>query len=271
MQVRRYFSIASSPDDAGDDLVPATARWFRVTEGLNDMGYIPNSPRSHRDHLPDWICTVKDCRKRWGDAQGGQFWYARCGRAESPQMRYRIELLFQKTHQKPIGPRRAIGFAFARRLLAEKLGFAVKWAAFAEIQCGRGGKRFMSFTELRSLCNNGEAKWPRNGVREVDNSILTGAPDDWQVNRNPRTTLLWRPTQGFDLRLSLETPPEKTISTPLYGRQNAARGKSIQSPSTTKYPKFLSIHSSLRRSKQTSVSGSANALLGNCRKYGFRG
>ena len=196
------------------------------------MGYIPNSPRSHRDHLPDRICSIEDCRRRWGDAQGGQFWYARIPHAESPRMRYRIELLYQKTHQKPIGPRRAIGFAFARGILAEKLGFAVNWAAFAEIQCRRGGKRFVSFTELRSLCDSGAAKWPGNGVREVDDSILTGAPDDWHVNRNPRTTSLWRPTQGFDLRLSLDTPPEKTITAPLHSRQSAARGKSQQSPRT---------------------------------------
>ena len=205
-------------------LVPALAMWFTVEEGLNDFGYIPNAARSHRDYLPDSICSATDCRNRWGEPQGGQYKYARCANSESPRMRYRIELHFQKTHQKPIGARRGLGLAFARGVLAEKLGFAINWAAFAEIQCSRGHKRFISFGELRSLCENGDAVWPGNGVREVDESVLTGAPDDWLLNRNPRKLHSWRPTQGFDLRLALETRPESTISLPLHVQMDASRG-----------------------------------------------
>ena len=192
-----------------------TARYFALVVGLNDYGYVPGIGKGHGDPLPDSICSAEDCKRRWGDAVGGTYWYARMGRSESPLMRYRIELMYQLTHQRPIGSQRSIGLAFARGLLAEKLGYSINWAAFAEKQCSRGRKKFLSFEDFRTQCNNGGGDWPRNEVVADPDRLMPGAADDWEVNRKPRTMNVSL-AQGYDLRASLPATPPTTIEPPLF-------------------------------------------------------
>ncbi|KAG0568661.1 hypothetical protein KC19_6G036500 [Ceratodon purpureus] len=133
---------------------------FSWTRKLNNYGYLPGAPRRDRDALPDIVVNEEKCAKRWGPKQHGKFWYARPGSSESPRMIQRIESLYEVTHQRPMGKQRCIGLAFARGLIAEKLGHAVDWASFAAKQCQRGGRPFISLEELRSKTRRESGWWP---------------------------------------------------------------------------------------------------------------
>ncbi|KAG0504203.1 hypothetical protein KC19_N006700 [Ceratodon purpureus] len=156
-------------------------RWFFVDKKLNNYGYLPGAPRRDRDALPDIVVNEEKCAKRWGPKQHGKFWYARPGSSESPRMIQRIESLYEVTHQRPMGKQRCIGLAFARGLIAEKLGHAVDWASFAAKQCQRGGRPFISLEELRSKTRRESGWWPRIEASELNANDLEGAPDDWEV------------------------------------------------------------------------------------------
>ncbi|KAG0563379.1 hypothetical protein KC19_8G026200 [Ceratodon purpureus] len=192
-------------------------RWFFVELGLNNYGYIPGAPRRQRDALPDNVCNEAKCKDRWGQKSGGRFWYARANFGESPRMQYRVESLYQLTHQRPIGKQRAIGLAFARGLLAEKMGFAVDWASFAAKQCTRGGKAFLTIEELKRKTELENGEWPANEVLQLDEKDLQGAPDDWELNRQPRKMNM-RLVKGYDLKDVLPKKPDLTVAPPLYSR-----------------------------------------------------
>ncbi|KAG0504300.1 hypothetical protein KC19_N044500 [Ceratodon purpureus] len=192
-------------------------RWFFVDKKLNNYGYLPGAPRRDRDALPDIVVNEEKCAKRWGPKQHGKFWYARPGSSESPRMIQRIESLYEVTHQRPMGKQRCIGLAFARGLIAEKLGHAVDWASFAAKQCQRGGRPFISLEELRSKTRRESGWWPRIEASELNANDLEGAPDDWEVNRHPRQMNM-RLINGYDLKDALPTRPDTVVSPPLYGR-----------------------------------------------------
>ena len=114
------------------------ACWFHTEKGLNNVGYMPSGPCASKDLLPTTIVSEAMCNLRWVPREGGSYRYARRGHSESPRQCYRIERLFQITHQRPIKKSRCFGLAFGRGLLAKVLGYAVDWALFAEKQCARG-------------------------------------------------------------------------------------------------------------------------------------
>ena len=163
--------------------------------------------------------------------KGGKFWYAKPGQSESPRQCYRIERLYQITHQRPIGRYKCIGLAFARGLIAEKRGFAVDWATFAAKICARGKKEFKTFEELRRHCREIGEPFPPNEIKklDLDEDSLTGAPDDWLVNRNPD---LLDPNllQGFDLTLALPGVMPNIVHRPLYCSFREGEGEAL-SPS----------------------------------------
>ncbi|KAG0594929.1 hypothetical protein M758_UG123300, partial [Ceratodon purpureus] len=189
--------------------------WF-AKKGLNDHGYFPGTRGSCPNALSKSICKEEDCLARWDEKRSGCFWYARAAKAESPRQMYWIERLYQLTHQRPVGVGRCIGMAFARGLLAEKMGYAINWAAFAVKQCTRGRRKFVPFEEYKSNCERGQGVWPPNEVCELDESTLEGAPDDWMVNVKVRE-LDMELVSGFNFSNAVHIKPSRAISPPLYG------------------------------------------------------
>ncbi|KAG0558477.1 hypothetical protein KC19_10G031300, partial [Ceratodon purpureus] len=201
--------------NSAQSLLLGDESWF-AKKGLNDYGYVPGVSGSFPNVLPKNICGEEDCVARWGQKSSGCFWYARAAKAESPRQMYRIERLYQLTHQRPVGVSRCIGMAFARGLLAEKKGYAINWAAFAVKQCTRGCRRFQTFEEYKNKCERGLGVWPPNEVSELEESTLEGAPDDWIVNRKVRE-LDMELLSGFDFSKAVHPKPSIVISSPLYG------------------------------------------------------
>ncbi|KAG0504878.1 hypothetical protein M758_N012600 [Ceratodon purpureus] len=189
--------------------------WFCVEKNLNDYGYVLGAPRRERDALPDDISNEEMCTQRWGEKRGGKFWYAKKGSSESPRMRYRVEKLYQETHQRPIGSQRGISLGFARGLITEKKGYAVDWATYAAKQCKRGKKPFQSMEALKSKTRAENGDWPRNEVYGEDEIYFDGAPDDWEVNRRVEH-LDPRLVNAYNLREALPTVPEDIVAPPMY-------------------------------------------------------
>ena len=196
--------------------IKGTKNWLRRDQGLNDIGYIPGIREGEPGYMPHTVASVKHCIDRWGPMEGGRFRYDRPGRCESPRMQRNIEILYQKTHQRPIGAVKAFGLAFARGLIAEMFGYAVDWAGFAMKQCRRGKKLtlpFESFEDLRAKCERGEAKWPPNEVSAEGLDELEGAPDDWEINRNARK---FTRANSPNLIRFLQPPPPTVAERPLW-------------------------------------------------------
>ena len=219
--------------------VKGTKDWLHMDQGLNDVGYIPGIREGESGYMGRNIVSVDQCVDRWGPMEGGRFRYDRPGRCESPKMQHSMELLYQKTHQRPIGKVKAIGLAFARGLLAEKLGYAVDWAGFAMKACRRGKKMsqpFESFDDLKAKCARGEAKWPENEVHPGGEAGLQGAPDDWEINRHARK---FTAANTFNLGRWLQPPPPTVIERPLWGQ---TRTITPQSPSSDPTGSDASVH-----------------------------
>ncbi|KAG0596079.1 hypothetical protein M758_UG222400 [Ceratodon purpureus] len=158
--------------------------WFATREGLNNEGYLSGFPKSHPCHLSKTLILHQMCVARWGAQYGNGFIYADVYQGESPRMQRRIEVMYQRTHQRPIGKNKVIGVGFARGILAEKLGYAVNWAAFAHKQCHRGKKGtqpFQSFDDLKQKLG-GTPAWPENEVEFSVPGHLEGTRDDWKLN-----------------------------------------------------------------------------------------
>ncbi|KAG0572248.1 hypothetical protein KC19_VG079200 [Ceratodon purpureus] len=189
--------------------------WFCVEKKLNHYGYVPGAPRRESDALPDPVCNEAKVIQRWGEKMGGKFWYAKKVCSESPRMRYRVEKLYQVTHQKPIGNQRGISLGFARGLIAENLGYAVDWATYAARQCRRGNKPFHSIEDLKLKTRLENGGWPSNEVFLEDETLFEGSPDDWEVNckvehHNPQLV------NGYNLKAALPTVPEDEVAPPMY-------------------------------------------------------
>ncbi|KAG0595823.1 hypothetical protein M758_UG201000 [Ceratodon purpureus] len=106
-----------------------------------------------------------------------------------------------------------MGLAFAWGLLAEKLGYAINWAAFVEKQCASGRNRFETFDELHQRRGAGNEDEHVSMAVDTDEEDLLKAEDDWQLNRHPKrmdTDLV----RGYDLRLALGYTSERTVSPP---------------------------------------------------------
>ncbi|KAG0573097.1 hypothetical protein KC19_VG148500 [Ceratodon purpureus] len=142
-------------------------------------------------------------------------------------MQHSIELLYQATHQKPIGKVKAFGVAFARGLIAEKLGYAVDWAGYAMKACRRGkkaSKPFESFEDMKAKCARGEGKWPENEVQRGGEENLEGAPDDWAINRNARK---FTAAATYNLTFYMNPKPSKVVARPLWGNTVAANSGGV--------------------------------------------
>ena len=216
---------ASAPEDGSPN-------WFFVEKKLNNYGYIPGAPRREINALPDHIADEKKCVQRWGKKRGGKFWYAKVGFAESPRMRYRVEKLYQLTHQRPIGKQRGIGLGFARGLIAERLGFAVDWASFAAKQCRRGRRPFETLEELKARMRAENKDWPVNEVFDKDETELEGSADDWDVNRMVRQ-MNSRLVLGYNLKDALGIPHDATVAPPKYGQARNSAGMTTNPKSPT--------------------------------------
>ena len=200
--------------------------WFHTEKGLNNYGYRPGAPQDDIDALPNNVVDEAKCATRWGARRHGSFWYAKPGRSESPRMCYRVEKLYQITHQRPMGKQKCFGVAFGRGLMAEKLGYAVDWAWYAGRHCSNGKKSFETLEEYKakSVANN---SWRRNNeVRNMneDEESLRGAPDDWEINRQPKLMDMSQ-IQKYNLKALLIPTPTDTVSLPLYGREVEGHGR----------------------------------------------
>ena len=204
-------------------------QWFHIEVGLNDQGYIPGAPADHPDSLPKKVVSEAMCSDRWGPRSSGSFWYAKPGRSESPRQIYRIDKLYQLTHQRPMGKQKFIGIAFARGLVAEKLGYAVNWASFAAKTCARGRKPFETIAEHMRRVKSDPAWCPSFDVVDVnlDENTLEGAADDWEINIHMESQNK-RLIQGYDLRQALPVHPASIVKPPSYKCNVGGAGKRLQ-------------------------------------------
>lgn len=236
--------------------IKGTKHWLCRDQGLNDIGYIPGIQEGDAGYMPRTVVSVDHCIARWGEMEGGRFRYDRPGRSESPRMQRKFEVLYQKTHQRPIGKVRAIGLAFARGLLAEKMGYAVDWAGFAMKMCRRGKKQskpFESFDDLKARCARGEGVWPPNEVSPEGMDDLEDAPDDWEINRNARK---FTAANTFNLSRWLQPPPATVVERPLWrptAPETSLEQSSDSMSSDRAYPRHLVIATG-SRNKGTSLT-----------------
>ena len=187
--------------------------WFHNEEGLNDEGYIPGAPGDHPSSLPKNVVSEAMCADRSGPRSSGSFWYAKPGRSESPRQIYRIEKLYQLTHQRPMEKQKFFGLAFGR----SSLGHALNWASFAAKTCARGRKPFETLEEHMRRIKSDPYWCPSNDAVDVnlDENTLEGAEDDWSVNRNMRS-LDKRLVRGYNLKHALPVYPASTVEAPTY-------------------------------------------------------
>ena len=195
-----------------------TAAWFHSAKGLNNFGYLPGFPRSYPCHLPASLVSEKDCRARWDRVAAG-FRYASKGREESPTMQDRIEELFAITHQRPVGSTKTIGVAFARGILAERMGFAVNWAEFARKQCQR---RHSTYEPLREnvIVKHASEDRPHYWIFDEETKKvvlrLQGCADDWTLNNKFKDPRNLHTVEDFDFRSTFDKYPPQIIGRPLY-------------------------------------------------------
>ena len=161
--------------------------------------------------MPPTLVPQEQVEARWLRPEGYAFRYARPGNSESPRMQGRIGRLYQDVHQRTVPRSKTIGLAFARGLLAEKLGYSVNWSEFAFKVCTRGKKKDIPFRRY---------KRPRVPETEDDE----GADSDWEVNlKVPLRAEESLPT--YDRRQHIHPKPPSTIKPPSWRGNNRPEGE----------------------------------------------
>ncbi|KAG0597241.1 hypothetical protein M758_UG323000 [Ceratodon purpureus] len=176
-----------------ENIAAGSLWWFRVEQGLNGYGYIPGTKMGSN------VCSKEEYIAFWGKKNynnGGRFKLVL-----SPRTVRRIQSLYQRVFQKPVGSSDTLPYHFGLGLLAERNGFPVNWTGYARKVTHRGtGDRahlgasvehsgnltksgmpfeFVSLEDLRK--RTPPQKWPRNeAANESDNE--EGRKDDWDVN-----------------------------------------------------------------------------------------
>ncbi|KAG0571824.1 hypothetical protein KC19_VG045900 [Ceratodon purpureus] len=166
------------------------------------------------------MVSEQDCRARWERVAAG-FCYASEGREESPTMHDRIEELFAITHQRPIGSTKTIGVAFARGILAEKMGFAVNWAEFARKQCQRRHATYEPLRERVTIKHAAEDRpqyWIFDEETKKLEYRLPGCVEDWTLNNKYKDPREHHTVEDFDFCTLFDKYPSQVIGRPVYER-----------------------------------------------------
>jgi hypothetical protein len=94
--------------------------WFSILQGLNDYG-----------HMTDVHASKKEVKEWFGmRLRRGEWRYT--FRNQSPRMNHKITYLHQLVFQRTLHQKGYFPFGFARGILAEKHGYIVDWASYAE-------------------------------------------------------------------------------------------------------------------------------------------
>lgn len=219
------YPLGVTDETMPNDFSPSAA-WFHTHKGLNNIGYIPGQSQTEVHHLPMSIVSDEECMARWKRDKSG-FRYACDESEESPRMQERIENLFRLTHHRAMGRTKAIGLHFARRLLAEKKGYAINWAEFACRRAKRGMKQGHMYID-RPIVETNQTPWRRAWIFDSEKGTavydLERAEDDWEVNREvfspgPNVGL-----ETFQRPAGLHVHPCHIVDRPRYKKQGVWSG-----------------------------------------------
>jgi hypothetical protein len=143
-------------DGFAEDLRSGNRKWFQVTEGLNDDGYIPGVD------LPASVMSKEKVVAMWGKKNVHNGYRYR--HFMSNRQAHRVRYLYQRTQQRPIGRNNDVMLKFAIGLLAERDGHIINWCALAEDFCHRRGKLFESAADYWMRLEKEGKSWLANKI-----------------------------------------------------------------------------------------------------------
>ena len=117
-------------------------RWFRDVVGLPAKGLFPSPTMGRR------YASKKECEALWGKRKSNNGF--RYTMHEDESLKTRIEELIRQVYQRKQTPNSDINISFACGVLAERKGFNINWAKFAEAV----HRRKRSFTPLPEYKNS---------------------------------------------------------------------------------------------------------------------
>ena len=121
-------------------------RWFRDVVGLPGKGLFPSPNMGKR------YASKKECEKLWGKRKSNNGF--RYTTHEDDALKTRIETLIRQVYQRRQTPNGDINLTFALGVLAERKGFTINWAKFAESVHRRKG----SFSPLPEYKNSSSSQ-----------------------------------------------------------------------------------------------------------------
>ena len=116
-------------------------RWFRDVVGLPAKGLLPSPNMGKR------YASKKECEKLWGKRKSNNGFRYTIHDDES--LKTRIETLIRQVYQRKKTPNSDINLTFAMGVLAERKGFSINWAKYAEY-VHRRKRSFSPLPEYRS-------------------------------------------------------------------------------------------------------------------------
>ena len=116
-------------------------RWFRDVVGLPAQGLLPSPTMGKR------YASKKECEKMWGKRKSNNGF--RYTTHDDESLKERIETLIRQVYQRKQTPNSDINLTFAMGVLAERKGFKINWAKYAEY-VHRKKRSFSPLPEYRS-------------------------------------------------------------------------------------------------------------------------
>jgi hypothetical protein len=116
-------------------------RWFRDVVGLPAQGLLP-SPNMGKIYA-----SKKECEKLWGKRKSNNGF--RYNTHDDESLKTRIETLIRQVYQRKQTPNSDINLTFAMGVIAERKGFKINWAKYAEY-VHRRKRSFSPLPEYRS-------------------------------------------------------------------------------------------------------------------------
>ena len=136
-------------------------RWFRDVVGLPGKGLFPSPNMGKR------YASKKECEKLWGKRKSNNGF--RYTTHEDEALKTRIETLIRQVYQRRQTQNSDINLTFALGVLAERKGFIINWAKFAESVHRRKGT-FIPLPEYKnsSSSQDGEEEEEEDYEEEED-------------------------------------------------------------------------------------------------------